>query len=407
MQFQYTARDREGNLISGEKEAASSAELSSLLKNDGLLLTSSKSQGQEGPWSLNAIITKLKTIGTIPLEEKIFFTQNLHVMLHSGISLGIALKTLAQQTKNLRFQNILIDIQQHVEQGVTFAKSMDPYRDIFGDLFINMIEAGETSGQLENTLVQLHIQMKKDHNLISKVRGAMIYPAVVIVAMLGVSIVVVTFVIPKITDLFTEAKAELPLPTRILIATSDFMLNYGVFVGIAFVFLVVFFIKWIKKPQGKKVWHAFMLKAPIMGPIIKKINLARFARTLSSLIKTDIPIVKSFGITARTVGNYHYQKLIETASEDLKKGSSITSTLKQHIDLFPPIITQMIAVGEESGSLDTILENLAIFYEEDVTETMANFSSIIEPVLILILGLGVGAIAVSVIMPLYSLTQSI
>ncbi|MGB0757121.1 MAG: type II secretion system F family protein [Patescibacteria group bacterium] len=406
MKFHYTARDREGNLVSGDTEAESREALAKQLQTDGLLLTSAEAQGGSSV-SLQKIVTKLKTIGTIPLEEKIFFTQNLHVMLHSGISLSVAIKTLAKQTKNLRFKNVLNDIEQSVEQGTSFAQSLAKHQKIFGELFVNMIEAGETSGQLENTLIQLHTQMKKDHNLISKVRGAMIYPAVVIVAMVGVMIVVVTFVIPKITDLFTEARADLPLPTKILIVTSDFLINYGVWVIIFLILLAFGFFKFIKTERGKKIWHKILVKGPIVGPIIKKINLARFSRTLSSLIKTDIPIVKSFTITSKTVGNYYYKNITLTAAEQLKKGSSITTTLATDEDLFPPLITQMISVGEESGSLDDILENLAIFYEEDVTDTMANFSSIIEPVLILILGLGVGAIAVSVIMPLYSLTQNI
>lgn len=233
------------------------------------------------------------------------------------------------------------------------------------------------------------------------------YPSIVIMAMIGVMIVVVTFVIPKITVLFTEANIDLPLPTRVLIAISNFMINNGLAVGIVTILLIVGFFRGIKTEIGKKIWHKILIKAPIMAPIIKKINLARFARTLSSLLKTDIPIVKSFTITSKTLGNYYYKTVVGIASENLKKGSTITSTLTQNEELFPPLITQMVAVGEDSGSLDTILENLAQFYEEDVTETMANFSSIIEPILILLLGLGVGAVAVAVIMPIYSLTQAV
>ncbi len=409
MSYSYTARDKEGNLITGKAEVDSEIELATQLKKEGLLLTSSEFQkgAKKKITSLNGLIEKLKSIGTIPLEEKMFFTQNLQVMLRSGISLSTGLETLSKQTTNLRFQLILKDIQSNVEKGTSFAESLKKHSNVFGELFINMIEAGEISGQLENTLMELRIQMKKDHDIKSKVKGAMMYPSIVIMAMIGVMIVVVTFVIPKITVLFTEANIDLPLPTRVLIAISNFMINNGLAVGIVSILLIVGFFRGIKTKIGKKIWHKILIKAPIMAPIIKKINLARFARTLSSLLKTDIPIVKSFTITSKTLGNYYYRGVVGIASENLKKGSTITSTLTQNEELFPPLITQMVAVGEDSGSLDTILENLAQFYEEDVTETMANFSSIIEPILILLLGLGVGAVAVAVIMPIYSLTQAV
>jgi len=408
MSYSYTARDKEGNLINGQSEANSETELSTELKKDGLLLTSIiNKNSHENNWSVKGIIIKMQTIGTVPLEEKMFFTQNLQVMLKSGISLSIALKTLGQQTKNLKFQKIINEIRQDVEKGISFAKSIEKHQKIFGELFVNMIEAGETSGQLENTLAQLRTQMKKDHDLLSKVKGAMMYPSVVIIAMIGVMITVVTFVIPKITDLFTEAKVELPLPTRVLISISNFMVNHGILLAIMAVIAIIVFFKFIKTTTGKKIWHKILLKSPIIAPIIKKINLARFSRTLSSLLTTDIPIVKSFTITSKTLSNIYYKEIITAASEDIKKGRSINSILEKNSDLFPPLITQMISVGEESGSLDNILNNLAEFYEENVTETMANFSSIIEPILILLLGLGVGAVAVAVIMPMYALTQAV
>lgn len=407
MLYKYTARDKEGTLIEDSKEAESKKALATDLKQNGLLLTSaSEMETSKGKRSMS-LLSRLQQISTVPLEEKMFFTQNLHVMLHSGISLSVALDTLAEQTKNPRFKMILADVKQSVEKGTSLYDSLTVHKKVFGELFVNMVQAGEQSGQLESTLIQLRMQMKKDHDLRSKVKGAMIYPTVVIIAMIGVMITVVTFVIPKLTDLFTESNLELPLPTRILIAASEFMTTYGIIVGIFAVAFFVFFIRFIKKPPGKKYWDGFLLKAPIAAPIIKKINLARFSRTLSSLLKTDIPIVESFEITHKTLGNYHYQQVVKTAAEKLKKGISVTEALKRESDLYPPLIVQMISVGEESGSLDTILENLAVFYEETVTETMANFSSIIEPVLILLLGLGVGGIAVSVIMPIYSLTQGI
>ena len=408
MLIKYTARDKEGNLITGQAETDSAAALAQKLKKDGLLLTSTTStSSRTSKEKIQQLLEKLKRIGTVPLEEKMFFTQNLQIMLHAGISLSQGLKTLASQTENKRFKYILYDVERSVEKGVSFAESLEKHQKVFGELFINMIKAGETSGQLEETLRQLKIQMKKDHDLISKIKGAMTYPAIVIIAMVGVIIVVVTFVIPKLTELFTSVNAELPLPTKILIAVSGFAVNYGAYLLVGFVLVVIFLFKFLKTVPGKKIWHKILITGPIMAPIIKKINLARFARTVSSLLKTDIPIVNTFQITAKTLGNYYYQQVIQNASTKLKKGISVTQALADYDKLFPPVVTQMISVGEESGSLDEILENLAGFYEDEVADIMASFSSIIEPVLILLLGLGVGGVAVSVIMPMYSLTQAI
>lgn len=408
MLYTYTARNNEGNLIKGKREASDKAALAQLLQKEGLLLTSTQSK-EDASFSqkTQSFIKKLERIGTVPLKEKLFFAQNLRIMLHSGISLSQGIDILIRQTKNKRFKYIVEDIQQMVEKGTSFADSLKRHPKIFNDLFINIIRAGEASGQLENTLRQLELQMKKDYDLIHKVKGALTYPIVVIVAMVGVMIATVTFVIPKISLLFEDVNASLPLPTKILIAVSNFMVHYGWALFIATIFAIFFFIRFIRTERGKKIWHKILLKLPIIGPIIKKINLARFSRTLSSLLKTDIPIVESFRITAKTVGNYYYQSTLKRAAHDLKKGSSITSTLEGQEKLFPPLIHQMIMVGEESGSLDEILENLAIFYEDDVDQTMENFSSVIEPLLILLLGVGVGAIAISVIMPIYSLTQQI
>lgn len=408
MLLKYTARDKEGNLITGEVETDSKESLANKLKNEGLLLTSAQSvENSNFKHKFNAFIQKLKRIGTVPLEERLFFTQNLKIMLHAGISLSQAIATLVEQTKNEKFKFILLDIQQNIEKGISFADSLEKHKKIFTELYINMIKAGETSGQLENTLEQLRVQLKKDHDLISKIKGAMTYPIIVIIAMVGVIITVITFVIPKLTDLFEGANVELPLPTRILIFISNFTIHYGIYLLIGFVLLGFLTFKFIKTEKGKKIWHKFLLISPIIGPIIKKINLARFSRTISSLLKTEIPIVESFQITSKTLGNYYYRQTMKRASELLKKGVSVTEALKGNAKLFPPIVTQMISVGEQSGSLDSILENLAVFYEEEVTDVMNNLSSIIEPVLILLLGLGVGAIAVSVIMPMYSLTQAI
>jgi len=343
----------------------------------------------------------------ISLSQKIFFVQQLGVMLKAGISLSIALKTLAQQTTSKSFKTILTDLQQEVEKGNLLSKGMERYPKVFGELFINMIKAGEVSGKLEDILRQLFVQLKKDHEIIAKVKGAMIYPAIVIVMMIAIAILVLIYVIPTMSGVFTEMNIKLPLATRILIYSSQFTLNYGIFILIGLTIAAVAVGRVISLPQGKRKFHQLLLKTPILGRIIRKINLARFCRALSSLLKTDIPIVQSFEITAKILGNVKYKDALTEAKEKIKKGISIGESLRPHAKLFPPVVLQMIMVGEETGALDNILEESAIFYEEDVAQTMENLPSILEPVLMIILGIAVGGMAVAVIMPMYSLSQQI
>lgn len=343
----------------------------------------------------------------ISLSQKIFFVQQLGVMIKAGISLSVALKTLSKQTNSKSFGIILNDLQQGVEKGNLLSKGLEKYQKIFGELFINMVKAGEASGKLEDVLKQLFVQMKKDHEIIAKVKSAMIYPAIVIIMMLVIGTLMMVYVVPTITGVFTEMEVDLPFATRALIAISNFTLAYGLYMAIGLVVLIVALIRVISLPKGKKIFHQILLKIPIAGGIIKKINLARFCRSLSSLLKTDIPIVQSFEITARILGNQIYKDALFEAKEKIKKGVSIQESLNTHVKLFPPVILQMVSVGEETGALDDILEESAIFYESEVSQTMTNLPVILEPVLMVVLGVAVGGMAVAVIMPMYSLSQQL
>ena len=349
----------------------------------------------------------LNRFQSIKLSQKIFFVQQLGVMIRTGISMSVALKTLAEQTTAKNFKNILLDLQQQVEKGNLLSQGLEKYQRIFGDLFINMIKAGEASGKLEDVLRQLFVQMKKDHEIIAKVRGAMIYPSIVIVMMIVIGILMMIYVIPSISGVFKEIDAPLPLATRVMIGVSDFVVAQGLYLLIAGIILAIGLSAAINSPKGKKMFHQTVLALPIAGRIVKKVNLARFCRTISSLLKTDIPIVQSFEITAKILGNVIYKESLMQAKEQIKKGVSIEQSLRPNSKLFPPVVLQMISVGEETGTLDDILEESAIFYEDDVNQTMSDLPTIIEPLLMVILGIGVGAMAVAVIMPMYSLSQQI
>ncbi|MEA3398441.1 MAG: type II secretion system F family protein [Patescibacteria group bacterium] len=356
---------------------------------------------------IEKINTFLLKFSRVSLKERLFFVRHLGIMLKAGISLSVCLKTLSQQTKNKYFIKILIDISSHVEKGSTLADSLRPYESTFGELFISMVEAGEISGKLEEVLQQLYIQIKKDHTLISKVKGALTYPAVIVLAMFGIGAFMIVFVVPKITDMFSNLDAELPIATKILITVSNLIVENGIMSAIIFIVFLAVVIKTLKTKKGKYIFQAILLKVPIISPIVKKINLARFARNISSLLKTDIMIIKTFQITANVVGNLHYRNALLNMSQKIKKGGKISDVIKSYPNLFTPTVAQMVAVGEDTGELDTILVELAEFYEEEVDQIMENLPAIIEPLLLLFLGVGVGGVAVAILMPMYSLSSAI
>jgi len=343
----------------------------------------------------------------IPLSEKLFFVQNLGIMLKAGISLSISLKTLSKQTSNKKFAKVIQDISNNVEKGVSFTESLKPHENVFGVLFINMIESGEISGKLEEVLSQLYIQLKKNHELISKVKGALTYPVVILIAMLGIGTFMMISIVPKITDMFRDLDAELPLATKIIISMCDALSQHGILAAIMLIFTVLLIVRIYKTNKGKYFFHNILLKMPIIGPIVKKVNIAKFSRTVSSLLKTDIMIVKTFEITAGVLGNVYYRQALNEMSEKVQKGGSIYEIISSYENLFPPVVIQMISVGEETGELAYILEELAQFYEGEVDEIMNSLPSIIEPILILVLGSAVGVMAVAIMMPMYSIGSAI
>ncbi len=403
-EYLYTARTQNGKLKKDRFRAKDEKALSDYLKNQGLILTTAKEIHKGGKFSLQNIFNKLSRV---PAVQKIFFTQNLSVMIKTGFSLAMALNTLSQQSSNKKLQTAILEIKADVENGVSFSNALSKHPGIFSELFVNMIAAGEASGKLDEVLGYLTNQMRKEHALIAKVRSAMMYPTVVVVAMIGIGIVMMITVVPQITSIYTESQLDLPLPTKILIFVSNLMTHQGIFIGIGVAVLAYAFLRFKKTKKGKKYWDTIMLKMPLLGNIIKKINLARFTRTLSSLLKTDIPIVQTFQIISKTLGNSFYIEAMVEASESVKKGISIVKTLETKPKIFPPVVTQMISVGEESGTLDSISEEIANFYEDDVDQTMSGLSSIIEPILMLVIGGVVAVVALAVLMPMYGLVQAI
>jgi len=344
--------------------------------------------------------------GRVPFVQRMFFVHHIEIMIKAGLSIVAALKILEAEIENKKLKIISGDIRRQVEKGQQLSMAMAKFPGIFAPVYTSMIEAGETAGKMEGALEQVSIQMKKSHDLTSKIKGAMIYPAVIIIAMVGISIEVVVFVLPKLIVMFKEFNADLPLPTKILILITETTQSYGIYMVIGIIALVILVIQLYKNPKIKRLTHLANLHLPIAGPILKQISLARFTLTLSSLLQSTIPIIEAVKITANVQSNLIYREKLLLVAEELKRGETMSKLLAQYPTIFPPMVTEMVMVGEESGKVEDMLTEMANYYLDEVDNTMKNFSTIIEPVIILIMGLAVAGIAVAVIMPMYSLAQS-
>jgi len=407
--FYYTAVSQAGERKSGAQEAPDTSELAKALRREGFILTSVKTAQQPKSLSLSLgkILGAFNIFGGVPLVEKMLFARHLSVMVKAGFSLNKALQVLILQTNSKRFVKIITEIEEDVRKGTAFGDALAKYPDVFSDLFINMVKVGESSGNLEGNLKLLAVQMKKDHDLSSRVKSAMMYPAVILVAMLAIGTGMMIFVVPKLMSVFEEMDVQLPLMTRIVIFISKFLSAQWWLVILVLVFLIIGFRVILRTKEGIRMFDNIILKMPIFGNISKKINSARMARTLSSLIESGVSIVKALEISAGTMTNSLFSESLILASKEVQKGEPLSHSLATFPNLFLPIVTQMIQVGEETGTLGEITKRLAEFYEEEVSNITKNLSTIIEPILMVIIGAAVGLFAVSMIQPMYSMVNAI
>lgn len=343
----------------------------------------------------------------VPFVQKYLFIHHLQIMTKAGLSIVASLNILSQEVENKKLKKIIGEIKSYIEAGQQLSDILNKYPKIFPSIYVSMIAAGETAGKMEDALTQVANQMKKSQRLSSKVRGAMIYPSIILTAMVGISLFVVFYILPKIMIMFEEVKAELPLSTRILMGTMKFGQKYWWLMLLIIIGLIILLNRLMKIYKFKKIIHALNLKLPIFGAVLRKINLARFTLTLSSLLASTIPIIEATRISAQVLGNLIFKENVMATAESLKQGESLSAILMRYSNTFPPMVTEMIMVGEQSGNMEKMLGELAEYYNDEVESTMNNFTTIIEPVIILALGLGVAGIAVAVIMPMYSLAQSV
>ncbi len=401
--FHYKAIKQSGESVEGTFDAKDKFDLVKALKEKGeTVIYAVEDSVQKWDFKrINLLVARVK------LREKIVFTRNLSAMIDAGIAVSRALEILTKQSKNPKFQDVLMKISDDIKSGQTLSDGMAKFPEVFSGLFVAMVRAGEESGKLVESLNVIGRQLEQSYTLRKKVKGAMMYPMIVIFAMVIIAILMFIYVVPTLAGTFKEFDVELPASTRTIMAISDFLVAHTIFAILLIFGLIVGFYFGIKTKHGKRVFEFTILHVPIIGNIVKQYNAAQTARTLSSLFSSGVSVVESLQITQDVVQNSYFKTVLSEAREVVQKGTPISSIFLSNDKLYPILVGEMMQVGEETGKLSEMLEKISGFYEEEVTTVTKDLSTIIEPFLMIFIAGGVGFFAIAMISPMYTLTSSI
>jgi len=401
--FIYKAKNSVGETVKGQREATDKYDLYKILKDDGLETLSAE---EKKPGSLFSSL-HISIGGKVKTQDKINFARNLGLMLKAGLALSRALSVLERQSKNKALKKVLDDLIDSINKGMSFADALAKHANVFPPLFVSMIHAGEQGGALSESLKAVADQMDGTYTLTKRIRGAMIYPAVIFSVMIIIGVLMMIFVVPTLLSTFESLGAPLPPTTQFILNLSNVFQKDGIYILIGLVIIGFLWYRWSKKPSGKKVMHKIILKMPIVGPLAQEVNAARTARTLASLLHSGVEVVESISITATVIQNVYFRAVLENAKEAIKKGDLMSKIFEKNEKLYPVFFAEMLSVGEETGKMGEMLLNVAAFYEDDVNEKTKDMSTIIEPVMIVFIGAAVGFFAISMIEPMYSLVNVI
>jgi len=403
-QFSYTTIGADGHRVSGVLSAASRESAIMSLRGSGNKLLKVQ-EVKEGATKKKRFAFHKK----VKIKDLVIFTRELSTMISAGVPLPRGLETLAQQTENKYFKTIINDINHNIESGIPLADAMAKHPDVFSDVYINMVGAGEAGGILDDIMKRLALQVEKDSSIRHKIHSAMAYPIVILTVTVIAFFGIMLFILPKIGKIIKDLggpNAQLPVYSRVMLDLSAFMQKNFIYIIIAGAGLAWGFKRYISTEKGKYKWHALLLRTPIIGKVIGKIAVARFSRTFASLMSSGVTVLEALEVTGKAVGNRVIQKELEDVAEAVKNGQSLGKQLLE-AKFFPPIVGQMMTVGEETGKIDEILVKVADFYEEEVDTVIDSLASIIEPVMIVVLGGVVGLIAASVMGPIAGLSKQI
>ncbi len=407
MKFTYTATNADGATYTRTVEAENRFEVYGMVRKEGGTVVT-VDEGGGGVFGAGGLsIEKLNELfGRIKETDKILFTRNLSVMLSAGLSLSRALDVLARQTKNFKLKKVINDIKDEITKGGELHTALEKHDTVFNSLVVSMVRAGEESGQLAEALLTISAQLESAYELKRKIRGAMIYPAIIVATLGIIGTLMLMFIVPTLTETFVDMGVDLPLSTQFIIALSDFLINNTVLFLILIVSALGGGIYGLRTRVGKDLLDTALLYIPMIKGLAKEINAARAARTLSSLLSAGVGVVQAFEITEAVVQNHHFKRVIAEAREQVQTGKDMSSVFLKHEHLYPSMMGELLAVGEETGKLPDMLGEVARFYEGEIAQKTKNMSTFIEPFLMLIVGAAVGFFALSMISPIYSITTA-
>jgi type IV pilus assembly protein PilC len=400
MKFIYQARNKEGSVKQGVVVAVNQSKAEQLLGENGFIIISIQAQEEN-------FLSKINPFGkSVGYKDLVMFSRQLSTLISARVPILQALRVMESQMDNEYFISIVRDLIAAVENGESFSLALAKHPEVFGNLYINLVRAGEAAGSVAEALNYLADQLEKDYDLRSKVRTALTYPAFIMSALVAVAFLMFKFVLPKLTEVLEQQGGELPAITKAIIALTGFFDVYWWLVLIVIVGFVVSAYFYIRTETGRYQWDRLKINMPIIGRIFKDIYLARFARNLATLVSGGIPIIQTIKIMSEVVGNVIYRDILVMTSKDVANGSSISDSLQQH-DEFPPLVTQMVKIGEQSGQLGGIMKKLAEFYEKEVDNSVQVLSTLLEPVIMVILGIGVGLLVAGILLPIYNLASTV
>ena len=403
--FQYLVKDKEGKNKQGTQQAPDLDALVSTLRQKGYLIVR-VTEAKSGFGFLSGQGAFGKRRGRIKTDELVIFSRQLATMVEAGVPLVQSLNILAEQSESAAMQSVIQSLHSDVESGKSLSEALDRYKKVFSTLFVSMVRAGESSGTLEEILDRLAAYIEKTSTLQKKIRAALIYPTVVALMAFAITFGMLTWVIPKFASIFTSLNAELPTPTRILIGLSTFLRQYFLYVFIGMGISLFLFFRFINTKMGRLWFDRRKLKLPVFGPLFLKVAVSKFTRTLSTLIKSGVPILTALEIVAKTAENAQVELVVGEVRTSIKEGESMSAPLAKK-KIFPPMVVRMIAVGEETGELDKMLTKIADFYDVQVDTTVDSLTSLIEPLVIAFLGIVIGSIVIAMFLPILTLTSAI
>lgn len=407
MKFKFKAQKTDGSIIEGEREATDKFVLFDDLKKEGATMLFASEISHRKNFLIWQKLFQRFVFGSIPLHQKIIFAKNLAAMIEAGLPLSRALSVIERQVGHKGMKKILNDVNESIKKGQSFSDSLAKFPGVFSSLFVSIVRAGEEGGNLPESLRIITSQLERVYFIQKKVRGALMYPALIICMIIIIGILMFVFVVPKLTATFADINIELPLSTRIIISTSTFLKDHYVFA--IFIVAGIIGLIWsaIRTNRGKQLFDLIAIKFPLISPMIKETNAARAARTLSSLLASGVNVIEAIGITMDVVQNYYFKNVLAKARDAIQKGSPLAAPFSENEKIYPAFFGEMVAAGEETGNLSSMLSDVGTFYENEVDEMTKNFSTIVEPLIMIVIGGAVGFFAYAMLTPMYTMMGAI